>query len=86
MDGWTVIHYGQMEMEAVWKTEFLFNCDTLGFVSIQNVKKKSLCWQFLTKWRLGLPPQWIMPSPLHPTQLSQKEGHKSILLKLFSAI
>lgn len=50
MDGWTVIHYGQMETEAVWKTEFLFNCDTLEFLSIQNGKKVNML-PFLTKWK-----------------------------------
>lgn len=42
MDGWTVIHCGQMETEAVWKIEFLFYCDTLECVSIQNGKKVSV--------------------------------------------
>lgn len=50
MDGWTAIRYGQMESEAVWKTEFLFNCDMLEFVSIQKGGKMSML-AFLTKWK-----------------------------------
>lgn len=49
-----MIHYGQMEPEAVWKTEFLFNCDVLEFVSIQN-EKKGNTQAFFSKMEMLLP-------------------------------
>lgn len=55
VDRWTVIHYGQMETEAVWKTEFLFNCDALEFVSIQNEKRVNTL-AFFNKMEMFLNP------------------------------
>lgn len=74
MDGWTVIHYGQMEMEAVWKTEFLFSCDTLGLVSIQNGKKVTMLAFFnqMEMWS-SLPTENAFPPSILHSCLRKKD-------------